>query len=130
MEIQNGHHDETHFNIKHMGISHFSSSFWKQLFRFQPTLAEMLGRWSFTRVMKLVQFPKSTWPPGPNMYSDWSSFQTFSCKKMQSVLNCYFGGMIVQQKNCQVSHYRLHGASAFGVLLSGEMVNRLASSKE
>ena len=32
---------------------------------------------------------------------------------MQSVLYCYFGEMIVQQKICKVSDYRLHEASGF-----------------
>ena len=77
-----------------MRISHFLSSFWKQVYRFQPYLAEMLGRWSFTRFVKLVLIQNSTWQPGKVMLSDWSKFQTSSCQKLQSGLDSYFAGMI------------------------------------
>ena len=78
-----------------MEISHFSSSLQELLSRFQPNLAEMLGRWFLTRFVKLMLIGNSTWPPVPIMCSDWSKFQTSSCQKLQSRLDCYFAGMII-----------------------------------
>ena len=78
-----------------MGISHFHLLPLTPLNRFEPNLAEMLSRWSFTRFVKLVPIGNSTWPSVPIMCSDWSKFQTSSCLKLQSGLNCYFAEMIV-----------------------------------
>ena len=52
----------------------FSSSSLKPLNRFQPNLAEMLGRWSFTRLEFLVLIGNTILPPGPIMCSNGSRF--------------------------------------------------------
>ena len=83
-------------NIGPYGNFTFQSSSLKPLNRFQPNLAEMLSRWSFTRFVKLVPIENSKWPPGPIMCSDWSKFQKSSCQKLQCGLNWYFAEMIVR----------------------------------